>query len=156
MSSLSTKQKALLSRLARKAYCADLARARKSGNTLLETPDEYRRREVAEACGKAGLRCCYQEDFGPVLSHFQDKLGASGQALKTLVRASSNNRRIVEYKILEALKKGGFSIGYAAAICRAQFRCSFEDASEKQLWCLCFTIKNRSKGRKNESLSIPK
>jgi hypothetical protein len=35
------------------------------------------------------------------------------------------------------------NINYAAVICRAQFKCELPLATDRQLWCLTFTIRNR-------------
>ncbi len=142
---LTNKQKRILSQFAQRAYNRDLAIARGQGGTILETVDEYRRRHVAAACGKSGLRCCSQDDYGLVTAHFQDLLGESGRAMNTLVHAQGNGRRIAEYKLMQALGAARLGIGYAARICMTQFKCTLEDATEKQLWCLLFTIKNRAK-----------
>ena len=138
---LTNKQKMILAKLAADAFRLHPTNEDKPGETL----EDFRRRHVSLACGKDGLRCFSQDDYGHVKAHFQDMLGQSGKALKTLVHSAGNARRIVEWKILRALDEAGFQIGYAAKICRAQFRCDLDEATERQLWCLFFTITNRRK-----------
>jgi hypothetical protein len=142
---LTNVQKRILSQLANRAYNRDLAILRGRGEIILETADDYRRRHVAAASGKHGLRCCSQDDYGAVKAHFQDLLGETGKAMNTLVHSERNGRRIAEFKLVKACEAARLSLAYAANICRAQFKCSLEDATEKQLWCLMFTVKNRSR-----------
>jgi hypothetical protein len=142
---LSKDQKRILSQFAQRAFNRDRAIALGRGETLPETADEYRRRHVATACGKHGLRCCSQDDYGLVKAHFQDLLGETGKAMNTLVHAEGNGRRVAEHKLVRACEAAKLSVAYAATICRNQFKCSLEDATEKQLWCLTFTVKNRAR-----------
>ena len=144
---LSNDQKFKLSALARRAFNRELALARGRGEKLADLNEsEFRHRHVALACGKLGLRCCSQDDYGAVKAHFQDLLGESGKAMNTLVYAEGNSRRIAEYKLVQACRRSGLTLAYAASICRNQFKCSLEEATEKQIWCLTFTMNNR--GRK--------
>jgi hypothetical protein len=144
---LDNNQKRILSQLARRAFNRELALARGRGEKLAELNESaFRHEHVAKACGKLGLRCCSQDDYGAVKAHFLDLLGEHGQAFKAVHHGTGNARRIAEYKLMQACEQGGLQLSYAAKICVNQFKCSLEDATEKQLWCLTFTIKNR--GRK--------
>lgn len=139
---LSKGQKSYLSQLARRAWAKTIADADGVG------PEEsqFRHDQVALACGKLGLRCCSQDDYKIVEAHFLNLLGETGRAMNALVRSQDNPRRIARYKLDQALREAQLETGYAEKICRAQFKCGVNEATEKQLWCLMFTVKNR--GRK--------
>ena len=143
---LNNSQKRILSQLAQRAYNRARALARGRGEEMTERPDDFRRRHVVTVCGKQGLRCCSQDDYGAVKGHFLDLLGEHRQAFTAVLHGEGNARRVAEYKLMEALEAAELPLSYAAAICRSQFKCSLEDATSKQIWCLTFTVKNR--GRK--------
>lgn len=142
---LDKNQKRILSQLAQRAWNREAAMARARGHTLTEPIDNYRHRHVAQACGKLGLRCCSQDDYGAVKGHFLDLLGEHTQAFQAVHRGEGNGRRVAEFKLVDACKTAGVDITYADRICRTQFRCTIEEASERQLWCLVFTLRNRRK-----------
>jgi len=140
-------QKRILSQLARRAFNRELAMARGRGEKLADLNEvAFRHQHVAQACGKLGLRCCSQDDYGAVKAHFLDLLGEHTAAFTAVHHGEGNARRVAEYKLIEACKITGLGLPYAARICANQFKCELDDATEKQLWCLTFTIKNR--GRK--------
>ena len=146
---LTNDQKRILSQLARRAFNLDCAQARGRGgqpDTSTAAATGHRHQHVIAACGKHGLRCCSQDDYAAVKAHFQDLLGESGRALNSLMHGEGNKKRIAQYKLTQACRDAGLKLSYAAAICRTQYKCALEDASEGQLWRLMFTIKNR--GRK--------
>ncbi len=136
---LTNPQKRHLSQLARRAW----AQAGPELDGM--TPEDFRRNEVATACGKHGLRCCNQDDYKIVEAHFLNLLGETGQAMNALVRAQSNPRRVAEYKLLEACEHSGVNLAYAAAICQRIFKCALDDADAQTIWKVCFTIKNRAR-----------
>lgn len=146
---LNNDQKRILSRLAKRAFERECALARGRG----ETPDTssaaeaaYRHEQVALACGKLGLRCCSQDDYGAVKGHFLNLLGETEKAFKAVHHGEGNARRVAEFKVVQACEQAGLDIAYAAKICVNMFKCSLEDASTDQLWKLMFTVNNR--GRK--------
>ncbi len=144
---LDNRQKRILSQLARRAFNRELALARGRGEKLADLNEaEFRHQHVATACGKLGLRCCSQDDYGAVKAHFLDLLGEHGAAFKAVHHGEGNARRVAEFKLVQTCEVAGLALTYAAKICQNQFKCSLEDATEKQLWCLTFTVKNR--GRK--------
>jgi hypothetical protein len=146
---LTIPQKSYLSQLARRSFARDCALARGRGetpDTSSLAADKFRHEHVTAASGKNGLRCCSQDDYGAVKAHFLDLLGETGHAMNALVHQQGNARRVAEYKLVQACQDTGLSITYAAKICATQFKCSLDDATAKQLWCLMFTIQNR--GRK--------
>ena len=144
---LTNDQKRILSPLARRAFNRELALARGRGEKLADLNEQKLRHEhVARACGKLGLRCCTQDDYGAVKAHFLDLLGEHAQAFRAVHHGEGNARRVAEYKLVQACEGAGLTLAYAAKICANQFKCALEDATEKQLWCLMFTVQNR--GRK--------
>ena len=144
---LTNPQKRILSQLARRAFNRELALARGRGEKLAAINEvEFRHDHVARACGKIGLRCCTQDDYGAVKAHFLDLLGEHQAAFSAVHHGQGNARRVAEYKLVQACEAAKLPLTYAAKICSSQFRCALEEATEKQLWCLMFTIQNR--GRK--------
>jgi hypothetical protein len=146
---LNNDQKRILAKLATRAFQRECALARGRGERpQTDTPaaTAFRRREVVRATGKAGLRCCSQDDYGAVKGHFLNLLGEAGQAFEAIHHGEGNARRIAEFKLLKACETAHLPLSYVAKICANQFKCALEEATEKQLWCLMFTVQNR--GRK--------
>jgi len=144
---LTNVQKRILSQLARRAFNRELAMARGRGEKLADLNEvAFRHQHVAQACGKLGLRCCSQDDYGAVKGHFLNLLGESGKAFEAIHHGEGNARRVAEFKVVQACEQAGLQVAYAGRICANMFKCSLADASADQLWKLMFTIKNR--GRK--------
>ena len=137
---LTNDQKRILSQLARRAWT-------QAGPELDGmSADEFRQQEVVKACGKLGLRCCSQNDYGAVKGHFLNLLGETEKAFQAVHHGEGNARRVAEYKVVQACRDAGLELAYAAKICANTFKCSLDEASTDQLWKLMFTVKNR--GRK--------
>ena len=132
-------QKGYLSQLARQAW-------HRSGQMDEICEENYRREQVGLACGKAGLRCCSQDDYGAVKGHFLNLLGETEKAFHAVHHGEGNARRVAEFKVVQTCRDAGLELAYAAKICTNMFKCSLDDASADQLWKLMFTVKNR--GRK--------
>jgi hypothetical protein len=146
---LTNEQKRILSQLANRAFAREAALARGRGetpDTSAKAADDFRRQQVARACGKLGLRCCSQDDYGAVKGHFLDLLGEADKAFQAVHHGEGNARRVAEFKLVQALEAAGLDIGYVAKICWHMFKCPLDDASAEQIWKLTFTVKNR--GRK--------
>lgn len=144
MSALSNGQKAYLSQLSDRAFNRLAALAHGRGEELDSSTAaraKFRHEQVAEACGKLGLRCCSQDDYKTVEAHFLHLLGEDGRAMKALVRGEGNPRRVVEWKITKALEALGRPISYADGICRRMYHgTALMDASDKQLWKLFYAL----------------
>lgn len=160
MSALSTKQKAYLAKLARKAFGRAQAEACAEGailpggiyqNGFLNDFDEWRHEQVSRACCKQGLRCCDQDDYGAVKAHFLRMLGQTSQAERAAVRGAGNGRRVAEYKLVQQLKDGGFQQSYAEAICQNMFGHGVAAASEKEVWKVFYTVRNRALARRKKT-----
>ena len=147
-------QKSYLSQLAARAYNRQAALARGRGevfaggkyDALAQTAAEqkYRHDQVALACGKLGLRCCSQDDYKEVEGHFLELLGNHGAAFEAKVKAATETRRVIEYKITEVCREFGFHLSYANKICCGQNHGrGLEEVEEKQLWNVFYTIRNR-------------
>lgn len=114
--------------------------------------EAFRHAEVAKACGKVGLRCCSQDDYGAVKAHFQALLGETGRAFNTHVKAQTNPERVAEWKLHEEIRLAapyGITVGYVERICRAKYKCCILEASAKQKWALIFDVKRTVKSRRN-------
>lgn len=140
---LSHFQKRYLSQLARRAWQA----------AEREVADEatFRHAEVARASGKAGLRCCSQDDYKRVEAHFLNLLGETGQALNAHLAAETEPVRQAEAVLRRECQRFGLALSYPAAICARQFRCPLAEATEKQLWNLVYTIRNRGNARQKKN-----
>lgn len=148
---LSHRQKWILSDLARQAW-------QKAGPELDGISEEdFRHQEVARACGKLGLRCCDQNDYKLVESHFHDLLGHHAQAFNAQLRAATETKRVALHKIREACQEFGFQMAYAEAICRNQNHGrSLDDVDERARWRIFYTVRNRGLARKRKSPPVPK
>lgn len=147
MTGLSNLQKRDIAIAARQAYDAWPEReAFEAINVELsrsECFNAWRHVEQGKAAGIQSLREMTQAHYGRVLAHFQRLAGHEAVAQRTLVRDQDNPRRIARWKLDQALRERGLDAGYAAAICRRQYRCGLDEASERQLWRLVYTVRNR-------------
>ncbi|WP_414664884.1 hypothetical protein [Horticoccus sp. 23ND18S-11] len=148
-SPLSNEQKGRLCQLARQAYDAWTGReAFEEANPTLAVSkcfEAWRRVEQGKAVREQSLTRCTQDHFLPLRAHFKAMLGNGDGALRDHLRAQEEPRIRARWKLEAALAERGLDQGYAAAICRRQFKCELGDASEKQLWALFFTVTNRRK-----------
>jgi hypothetical protein len=147
MTGLSHLQKREVAIAARRAYDAWPEReAFEAINSELSRSacfEAWRHVECGKAVGIQSLKDCTQAHYGPLLAHFKQLAGDAAGAQRTLARDADNGRRIARYKLGQALTERCLETGYAAAICRRQFRCGLDDASEKQLWNLFYTVRQR-------------
>jgi hypothetical protein len=141
---LTKSQKRYLSQLARDAW---LKAPQADGQDV----NSWRRDQVAAACGKWGLRCCSQDDYGAVRGHFLNLLGQPGKAFKVMVHGdpAANQRRVVEWKIMNRLTRLGEPISYGEGIIRQMTRGaeSLTSAPTKTLWKVFYAL-NKECGRR--------
>lgn len=135
---LSKEQKARLSISARKA--AEVQGVSLKGKDLAE----WRQEVSIRACG-VRISEATQAHWADLKSAFEDLGGKPEQAFLTQLREGDNKRRVAMHKLQKELEAKGLAIGYAAAICKTQFKLPLDQASAKQLWCLFYTVKNRRK-----------
>jgi hypothetical protein len=153
---LSHKQKRYLSQLSDRAFArsADIPVGPNHADKNVSATDQrtlYRHTQVALACGKAGLRCCSQDDYKLVEAHFLALLGETVKAFNAGVRAATEPRRQAEAVLVRECERFGLRLSYAAAICRSVFKCSLEDASPNQLFKVMYTIRNRGHARQQKA-----
>jgi hypothetical protein len=151
---LSNLQKRLLSQLCRRAFNRTRALARGRGEGFEVREDDYRHEEVIKATGKHGLRCCSQDDFQAVRAHFLDLIGEHGSAFNAQLAAGTEKRRQAEAVLVRELAKAGLHLNYANAICQRQFPCTIFDATERQIWNLVYTVRNRANAKKRQAQSL--
>lgn len=136
-----------LALLALRAFRLECAKARGRGEqpaTDKAAFEAFRHDAVIRAVGKAGLRCCGQGDFKFVEAELLNILGETGKAFEAQLRAQTENRRQVEWKICRLCEEIGRPITYAAAICRTMYRgLDLEEASDSQLWNVYFKLKKQ-------------
>lgn len=149
MNFLSNEQKATVARLARQAYDGWEGREgfedANPGMSVSRCFECWRRVEQGKAVGVQSLTQCTNDDFLPLVAHFQNFRGDGATAVKTLLRHAEGARITPFFKLQQALAERGLNEAYAAAICRRQYKCELGDASEGQLWRLVYTIRNRRK-----------
>ncbi len=150
MRQLSKAQKAAIAMLARKAWALCPQRAalleanRARGMSATAIFEAWRHVEQGKACGKQSLRqCTSEQDYLKLRAHFEALIGRYGRALRTLLRHAEEPRLVARHKLEEACRERGLSLAYPASICRRQYRCGLDDATEQQLWRLVFTVRNR-------------
>lgn len=151
---LSNAQKRHLSILARRAFRRAAALARGRGEAFAESEEQFRHREVTTATGKIGLRCAGQDDYRAIEAHLWSLLKEEGRAFTAHVKAQTNSHRQAEAVLAREIEAAADvipdALRYITSICRAQFRCSPLDASEKQLWNLVYTLRNRAASRRKK------
>lgn len=110
--------------------------------------EAWRHVEQGKTVGIQSLCECTQAHYARVLAHFQSLAGHAASALRTIARDDDNDRRIALFKLREALSAAGLPESYAAAVCRRQYCCELAAASDKQLWRLVYTIRNRAQSKR--------
>lgn len=134
---ISREQKTRLVLLAREAYQAQPGLVR--GQTKF---DLWRHQQAIKCCGRR-VSEALQGDFLPLKAHFLNLAGKPVAAMRAHMRRETEPQRVALHKLTRECAAKGLSIAYAATICHAQYRCALEEANEKQLWRLFFTIRNR-------------
>jgi hypothetical protein len=149
MNFLTNDQKATIARLAKQAYDAwDGREAFEDANPTFSRSkcfECWRRVEQGKAVGMQSLTQCTNDDFLPLIAHFQNFKGEGAAAMKTLLRHAEGPRITIFFKIQQALAERGLDEAWVAKICRCKFKCALGDASEKQLWNLFYDIKRSRK-----------
>jgi hypothetical protein len=145
---LTNGQKAYLARLARRAFAAHppAVGGPRDGIGL----DEWRREEVAKACGKLGLRCCGQDDYKLVEGYFLNLLGHPERALRSYVRAATQPVRQAKNVLFWTLKRYGYEQNYAEKICRVKYKCTVSEASANQVWTLVYDVQRNGQRRQKK------
>jgi len=149
MSPLSNLQKREIGQAAHAAWlaCPDREALLAINGDMSATAVEkaWRHCEQGKAVGIQSLCACTQAHYGRLLGHFQALAGHTAAADRTRARDADNDRRVALYKLEQALRQRGLSLGYAAAICKTQYKCTLEQASARQLWRLVYTVRSRKK-----------
>jgi hypothetical protein len=146
---LTNGQKAYLAQLAKKVFDHIDIGGHADGRAAEE---KFRHTETAKACGKLGLRCCTQDDYGHVKAHFLNLLGQPGRALAADVRQATNGRRVIEHKIVALCREAGIHQAYADGICKRMNRgkTMAEVDEPKGLWKVFFALRYEAKKRAAE------
>lgn len=154
-SPLSLDQKRVISQLAASAYKAwpereayELINSDMAKSKCLEA---WRHVEQGKAVGIQSLRECTQAHYLRLKAHFEALGGRLDKAQRTIRREASNGARIALFKLTGALREAGLDEAYAAQICRQMYRVELGHASEKQLWNLFYTIRNRAKAKMEDA-----
>ena len=157
MVGLSHLQKRNIAIAARAAYQAwperEAFEAINSEISRTECFEAWRHVEQGKAVGIQSLRECTQAHYARVLAHFQRLAGRADAAIRTIARDDDNDRRIALFKLREECTAAGLSEAYAAAICRRQYLCELAAASDKQVWRLVYTIRNRASSKRKHSVA---
>lgn len=158
-SPLSRDQKRIISVLATSAYKAwperEAFEAINSDLPKTKCLEAWRHVEQGKAVGIQSLRECTQAHYLRLKAHFEALGGRLDKAQRTIRREASNGARIALHKLTGALREAGLDEAYAAQICRQMYRIELGHASEKQLWSLFYTIRNRAKARHAEPTYVP-
>lgn len=154
MSALSRKQVIVLAKLARQAWDAMPEGDREAfldANPELSVSacfTAWRHWQTGLACGVQSLRAATQEDYLKIRARFLHLAGRDAEAMGDLVRDQEHGRIVAWQKLHKALAERGLAQGYAEAICRRQYKCALGEATEKQLWRLLYTVRNRRKAQR--------
>ncbi|MCX6901709.1 MAG: hypothetical protein NT105_23770 [Verrucomicrobia bacterium] len=134
-------QKAHLCILAREAFEEVYGRPAASQGEL----DDWRHTQQMFACGYTSLRGATQREYKLIEGRFLMLKGNAAAARRAEERVATEPIRLAMFKLRESLRERGLHESYAAAICRRQFKCSLAEATERQVWCLVYTVRNRRK-----------
>lgn len=158
---LTDSQKRYLAQLARAAFwrctkddvrctsgqASDPARTSKIVNRTSAAETDWRHEQVALACGKFGLRCCSQDDYGAVKAHFLHILKRDGAALKALVNGSAeaNQRRQALWHLDKAMTALGVGRAYAEGTARRMFHgTTLDNLGTNQIWSVTKALRARA------------
>lgn len=119
----------------------------KKGWAAAGEPGSFEEWRHEAALYAAGVRIseARQEHWAALKTEYQSRAGDEEGAFRTALREGDNKRRVAMHKLTAELARKGLAVGYAAAICRTQYKCPLDEASAGQLWRLFYTIKNRKK-----------
>ena len=141
---LSAEQKAKICQIANKA-------AERQGVTHWRDKIEFRRRVQREQFGLTSLTAATQAQYADIKAAFESLAGDDARAYTTIRRGQDNPRRVALWNLQRACAAAKLSTAYAQSICKTQYRCTLDEANEKQLWRLVYTIKNRAKSRQRKA-----
>lgn len=121
--------------------------------------DAWRRVQQGEVLGlpRQSLREATQADFPALMAHFlglreQWSQGTPGaQSLRWAARAATDGSRRALHVLRRELKAAGLHEEYAQSICRRQHRLSLAEASERQVWGIVYTVRNRAAARRRRA-----
>ncbi len=143
---LSNLQKREIAIAARRAYDArpdreefELINSHLSRTACFEA---WRHVENGKATGIQRSTAMTQDHYAAALAHFLKLAGDEPGAARVYERGQTNGKRVARWKLEEALRERGLQLGYAASICRAKYKRSLDDATEKQLWKLVFDVRS--------------
>jgi hypothetical protein len=138
---LTSAQRQGLARLARRAWVM----ARERGGTA-EDFDTWRHDQVQQVTGLAGLRELTQQHFRRVRGHFMHLAGNDAAALNDIVASETEGPRQTLFILARECNRAGLPLAYPAAISRSRFQTpNLDELTEKQLWMLIYTVRNRRK-----------
>lgn len=153
MTPLTKKQKAEIAQLAAVAWArqaavrAELAAANPElGASALA--EGWRRVEQERACGVQSLRACTQAHFAPLMAHFARLAGLAEVAAHWERRMLTDGARRARWRLEQECTRAGVDLAYAARIFWCQARRPLSEASEKELWRLIYTVRNRAAARR--------
>ncbi len=136
---LTSEQRQSLARLGRRAW--NIARDR--GHTA-DDYDTWRHKQVHHVTGLAGLRQLTQQHFRRVRGHFLHLLGQDDSALQDIIASETEGPRQALFILARECRRVSLPLAYPQAIARAKFRNpNLDELSEKQLWMLIYTVRNR-------------
>lgn len=145
-------QKAEIGQIAQAAWAAqtDVQAELYEANPGLSTAalfQGWRRCEQGKVLGggRQSLTQADQTEYARLMAHFARLTGVEALAEQWERRALADGRNRAECHLHEALKRADLKLEYAAVICRAQNRCELAEASERQLWRLVYTLRNRGR-----------
>lgn len=151
MAALKNSQKSALAQVARRAFNRQRALALGRGEAWTHQDDEWRHAEVMKAVGKAGLRCCVNDDFESIMAHFLDLAGESGQAMEYAIKEANRDCVRAQFVLVKTMKEAGLKPAYVDKICLTQNKCQVQDMNDpKKIWALVYTIKNRGAAKRRK------
>lgn len=153
MRPLTKQEKARVCILARKAW-DNWAQDEWSGDELNAGVSEavlfraWRTKEQQEACGIQSLTLCTVDHFPALMAHFSRLAGDDKGEQKWTAKMLNDPRKVALFKLRENCRKFDLHYpDYPGSICRTQFKCSLAGASEKQIWSLVYTVRNRGRAK---------
>ena len=116
----------------------------------------WRKRELCRVVGQKSYNSCdSRRDYLTVKAHFQRLAGLENEAEQTRQKgewgsaATHTTGCAALRQLRKAQREAGLSDAYVAKIAAAKFRgeSDLRQLSEKQLWHLCYTIRNRANAK---------
>jgi len=119
--------------------------------------DTWRKDEMERTVGVDSIKLVPStgDAWLTLMIHFLTLAGETKQAYELGLRLGTSEKSIARHQLEACCKKNSVSLNYAAAILRRKYKVSIDDATDRQLWHIIFTINRVTSKRTKNSTGNP-